>query len=137
MAVSSQWRWCSQQSRLCNELGMHKGRAGRWCPSSAWARWRGGGRRDGMAPGRVSANEATTDVHVTSLAPKPVPRITIMAPLNPEANEFYPAWMVEETLSSYFTDDDLKELEVVDDWVTMLAEIDALAEMEALADEQA
>eukprot|EP00873_Tetraselmis_striata_P005636 jgi/Tetstr1/425900/TSEL_016271.t1 len=29
MAVSSQWRWCSQQSRLCNELGMHKGRAGR------------------------------------------------------------------------------------------------------------
>jgi len=24
MAVSSQWRWCSQQSRLCTELGMHK-----------------------------------------------------------------------------------------------------------------
>jgi hypothetical protein len=55
-----------------------------------------------------------------------------MAPLNPEASEFYPAWMVDDAMYfSDFTEEELEELEVVDDWVEMLAEIDALAELEA------
>ena len=56
-----------------------------------------------------------------------------MAPLNPNAAEFFPAWMYEPSCTyedgKAVTEDELAELEIVDEWISMLAEDEVLAEL--------
>eukprot|EP00192_Tetraselmis_astigmatica_P022887 CAMPEP_0117666668 /NCGR_PEP_ID=MMETSP0804-20121206/10511_1 /TAXON_ID=1074897 /ORGANISM="Tetraselmis astigmatica, Strain CCMP880" /LENGTH=65 /DNA_ID=CAMNT_0005474253 /DNA_START=622 /DNA_END=819 /DNA_ORIENTATION=- len=56
-----------------------------------------------------------------------------MAPLNPYAAEFFPSWMYESPCTyedgNMVTEEELAELEVVDEWISMLAEDDVLAEL--------